>query len=223
MTKIFEGFTPQTVSFLSDIEVNNNKVWYESNKERYKKDVLLPFQNLVAQMSWEMLNIDPEFETTPAVDKTISRIYRDIRFSKDKTPYRSNVWITFKTKTTDWKNKPAFFFELFPDWYRFGMGYYTSEKNIMDRFREKIESRPAEFLMCTEFLKEKVFSVEGESYKRSIYKGKNEYIAQWYDYKFFYITCNRKKDEKLFSPELAQYLTESMKKLEPMYRYLKKI
>jgi len=72
-------------------------------------------------------------------------------------------------------------------------------------------------------LKEKVFSVEGESYKRSIYKGKNEYIAQWYDYKFFYITCNRKKDEKLFSPELAQYLTENMKKLEPMYRYLKKI
>ena len=59
-----------------------------------------------------MLEIDNLFEIEPKVGKAISRIYRDIRFSKDKTPYRTNAWIAIKRSSKEWKEAPAYYFDL---------------------------------------------------------------------------------------------------------------
>lgn len=102
---LFTGFTEETIKFLFEIGYNNNREWYETHKPDYKKYVLKPFQELVSDLGVKMTCIDPEI-----VDKTISRIYRDTRFSKDKTPYRNNVWISFKKSVENWKRNPHLFF-----------------------------------------------------------------------------------------------------------------
>ena len=119
----FSGFSAETLGFLRGLETNNNKPWFEAHRGEYQEHLLRPFQLLVAGLSEPMLAIDPHFETRPAVDRTLSRIYRDIRFSRDKSPFKTRMWLTFKRPSRDWKTAPAYFFEISPDRYRYGMGF----------------------------------------------------------------------------------------------------
>ncbi|MDA8210412.1 MAG: DUF2461 domain-containing protein [Clostridia bacterium] len=89
----FKGFSKSTLDFLKNLKANNNKVWFETHKQDYQEYLLKPLKDLVMDLSSFMLSIDPYLETKPAVNKTISRIYRDTRFSKDKSPYKSTMWI----------------------------------------------------------------------------------------------------------------------------------
>ena len=118
----FNGFSTDTLDFLRNLRANNHKVWFEDHKQDYQNYVLRPLQDLVTDLSSFMLTIDPLLETRPGVDKTISRIYRATRFSKDKSPYKSTIWITFKQPNRNWKDAPVYFLEICPDAYRFGMG-----------------------------------------------------------------------------------------------------
>lgn len=100
----------------------------------YDRELLTPFRSLVDALSPAMLMIDPQFETRPAIGKTLSRIHRDTRFSHDKSRYRSRMWLTFKRPSKDWKLAPVYFFELGPDMLRYGLGYYSADKATMDLF-----------------------------------------------------------------------------------------
>lgn len=92
---VFNGFSPATLNFLRNLKANNNKLWFENNRQDYQTLLMKPLRNLVIDIGPFMLSIDPYFEVLPAINKTISRIYRDTRFSKDKTPYKTSMWINF--------------------------------------------------------------------------------------------------------------------------------
>jgi uncharacterized protein (TIGR02453 family) len=220
--KQFQGFSPEALNFLRDIKFYNSKAWYEEHKQDYRQLLLIPFQNLVSDLSGFMLNIDPQFITTPAVDKTISRIYRDTRFSKDKSLYRDSMWLTFRRPTKDWKEAPAYFFEITPQAYRYGMGFYTAPKTYMDKFRESIKTKPERFLKAITFLNQhnNLFVVEGERYKKYHGGDLSEEIRDWFQYKSFYITGNHQIDQSLFSDQLVQDLTAGFGALAPLYTYL---
>lgn len=220
----FNGFSEKTREFLRNLELNNNKSWFESHREDFQEHVLQPLQNLVMDLSGFMLSLDPHLETTPAIGKTISRIHRDTRFSKDKSPYRSNLWIAFKRRTDDWKIHPCFFFELFPDWYRFGMGFYGATRQTMDRLREVISERPQNFLNEIAFLeKQNMFGVEGESYKKILNKEIPQNLQSWYQRKNLYLICNRKNSDLLFSRELVDELIAGFASLSSFYHFLWKL
>ncbi|MGE5633571.1 MAG: DUF2461 domain-containing protein [Caulobacteraceae bacterium] len=219
-TGAFKGFSKEMLEFLISLKFNNSKGWFEEHREEYTRYVLEPFKSLVVELSSFMLELDPLLEVTPAVDKTISRIHRDIRFSKDKSPYRSNVWITFKRPQKDWKESPSWYFEITPDFYRYGMGFYTATKATMDRFRKRIDDRPEEFLEVISFYRKGTFSLEGESYKKILDSSKPKEIQEWYQKKNFYLACNRKLDKLLFEDELPDVIREGFSELVPLYNYL---
>jgi uncharacterized protein (TIGR02453 family) len=221
----FKGFSPKTLKFLKDLKVNNNKVWFKAHKSDYENYVLQPMRDLVTDLGDFMLDIDPSFEITPAVNKTISKIYRDTRFSKDKSPFRSVVWFTFKNQKKDWTTHVCgYFFELSIDSYRYGMGFYNAAPAIMSKFREMIDENPKEFLKAVSFFyKEKVFVLEGEKYKRIIDKSKSEQIQNWYQRKNMYLVCNRKIDKILFSTKLVDDLASGFNLIAPFYHYLQKV
>ncbi len=217
----FTGFSKNTINFLNNLKRNNNKDWFEKNKQTYNRYVLEPLRNLVADLSYFMLDIDSLFEVTPAVNKTISRIYRDTRFSKDKSLFKTNMWITFKRPQKDWKDAPAYFFEISPDLYRFGMGFYSATPNTMKKFRELIDKKPKRFQQAISFYsKQKTFVLEGEKYKRIFDEAKSKEIQDWYQRKSFYLVCNRKIDNTLFSKKLANNLTSGFGSLADFYRFL---
>lgn len=142
---MFERFSKDSIVFLKKLKKNNNKQWFELHKRNYETLLLAPLKNLVSNLGNFMLSIDDLFEVSPSVNKAISRIYRDTRFSHDKLPYKTSLWITFKRPQKDWKDAPAYFFELSPDSYRFGMRLYSATPKTMDKFRELIDNKPEEF------------------------------------------------------------------------------
>jgi len=221
----FKGFSPKTLKFLRGLKANNCRAWFQAHRADYEKYVLQPLRDLVIDLGDFVLDIDPFFEITPAVNKTISRIYRDTRFSKDKSPFRSTVWFTFKNQNKDWTTLVSgYFFELSVDSYRYGMGFYNAAPSIMSRFREMIDENPTEFLKAISFFaKQKTFVLEGEKYKRIIDKTKPEKIQDWYQRKNMYLVCNRKIDDTLFSSRLVDDLASGFNLIAPLYHYLQKI
>ena len=223
--RCFNGFSPKTLEFLRGLKENNNKTWFEAHRADYEEYVLEPLRNLVTDLGDFMLDIDPCFEITPAVNKTISRIYRDTRFSKDKSPFRSTVWIVFKNQSRDWSTLVSgYFFELSPNSYRYGMGFYDAAPAIMSKFREMIDAEPKEFLKAISFFsKQKTFVIEGDKYRRIIEKSKPKEIQDWYQRRNLYLVCNRKIDDILFSSRLVDDLASDFNLVAPFYHYLQKI
>ncbi|HJX96877.1 MAG TPA: DUF2461 family protein [Candidatus Acidoferrum sp.] len=88
-------FTRATFQFFRDLARNNKKVWMDANRERYQEYVVKPFRRLLEEVSPAVLQLDSRFDTTGRSGANFSRINRDIRFAKDKTPYRAQMYLKF--------------------------------------------------------------------------------------------------------------------------------
>ena len=217
----FNGFSSKTLNFLQSLKANNSKAWFEDHRGEYQEYLLNPLQDLVVDLTEFMLTIDPHFEIRPAVNKTISRIYRDTRFSKDKSPFRNTMWITFKRPNNDWKDAPAYFFEISPNSYRYGMGFYSASKETMDRLREMIVRKSKEFFkVFSLYSKQNAFVVEGEKYKRILNDNIPEEFQDWYQRKNLYLVCNRGIDNTLFSRKLLKDLESGFGLIATFYNFL---
>jgi uncharacterized protein (TIGR02453 family) len=218
----FAGLTPAVLKFLRDVRRHNSKPWFESHRDNYRRLLLEPFQALVADLSGIMLTIDPQFETRPAVTKTISRIHRDTRFSKDKSLYRDAVWLTFKRPGNTWQDAPAFFFEITPRFYRYGMGFYSASRATMNDLRRAIDDDPKAFQRVTAFLSRKGsrYTLYGDKYKRPLPCEHSDRIQDWYQCKSFYLSCDREIDDLLYSGSLVPELASGFLMLGPLYKYL---
>jgi uncharacterized protein (TIGR02453 family) len=88
-------FTRATFQFFRDLGRNNRKVWMDANRERYQQSVVQPFRRLLEEVSPAILQLDARFDTCGRTGANFSRINRDIRFAKDKTPYRAQMYLKF--------------------------------------------------------------------------------------------------------------------------------
>jgi len=88
-------FTRQTFQFFKALGRNNSKAWMDANRERYQSDVVQPFRHLLEELAPAALKLDSGFDTSGRTGANFSRINRDIRFAKDKTPYKTNMYLKF--------------------------------------------------------------------------------------------------------------------------------
>ncbi len=93
MDRSFPGFGPESFAFFQDLARNNHKPWFDANRARYEGHVTGPFRALLAHLEPFLLKLNPRFETGGKTNRSFSRINRDIRFSKDKSPYKSNFYL----------------------------------------------------------------------------------------------------------------------------------
>lgn len=220
--EIFNGFSPHSLQFLCDLKANNSKAWFEAHRSDYEEYLLSPLRALTAGLTPLMLSIDQDLVTSHA--RVISRIHRDTRFSRNKSPYKTTLWLTFKRPLSEWQDAPAFFFELDADSWRYGMGFYSASKVTMDRLRQLIERKPAEFERMISFLAgQNRFVVEGEQYKRLINPAVPEHLRSWHQRKSVYLVCNQQSDRQLFSRELMSELITGFSLLEPLYHSFGKL
>jgi len=89
-------FTPETFRFFRDLSRNNKKVWMDANRHRYRSAVVEPFRKLLDELAPAVLELDDRFDTTGRTGANFSRINRDIRFAKDKTLYKSQMYLKFQ-------------------------------------------------------------------------------------------------------------------------------
>jgi len=221
MAVSFSGFSPYALVFFEELAANNHKAWFEAHRSEYEEYLLEPLKSLVTALADTMLAIDAELVTIPGVDKTISRINRDIRFSADKSPYKTRLWLTFKRRRFDWKETPCFFFEIRADGYCYGMGFYSASRETMNRLRDFIETRPDRFREEVAWLDEQdMFTVEGECYKRPLNATLPDDLQVWHRRKNLYLVCNRLPDGQLFSDRLVDDLRVGFMQLALLYNLL---
>ena len=106
-------FTNKTFKFLRDIEKNNNRDWFEANKHHYEEYIREPSLAYIEAMAPYLKKISPHFIASPKkVGGSLMRIYRDVRFGKDKTPYKTNIGIQFRHSAGKDVHAPGFYLHI---------------------------------------------------------------------------------------------------------------
>lgn len=132
----FHGFPKETIPFLMNLRCNNNREWFEAHKASHKEYVDLPAKMFLADMQDKLEGL-----TKHPMSGKIFRIHRDIRFSKDKTPYNAYIHILFYCSDKmqkDCGDKPAFFFSLDPDKVTVGVGNFEFPRETLVSYREAV-------------------------------------------------------------------------------------
>lgn len=213
---MFQGFSDKTVDFMWGIRFNNEKPWFEAHKEEYLTHFYNPMKDLNAQV-YEAIH-----EKYPKLDLVyrVSRIYRDARRLQGRGPYKDCLWWSIERPSEDWTGDPVFWFELGPEGYTYGLGYYYARPITMLKFRARLDKDPKPFeKLVKNFNKQSDFIFDGQSYKKP--KGDpGELLRDWYNSRGFSLVCRRKHDKLLYTPDLAQALVDGYDSLMPFYQYL---
>jgi len=137
-------FTPRLFRFLRDIQRNNERAWFHENKARYVADVQQPLLRFIADFATPLRRLAPAFDADPRpTGGSMFRIYRDTRFSKDKSPYKTHAAAHFRHKQTSTDvHAPGFYFHLQPGQCFIGGGLWLPEPPLLKNVRDSIAYDP---------------------------------------------------------------------------------
>ena len=215
-------FSQSTIDFLFENRMRNDREWFHANKGRYTELVLAPLCELVSALEPTIHGIDPLLICEPKVSRSISRIYRDTRFSRDKSLYRDVMWASFDRKRDMLRHPlPGFFFEISPAGYRYGCGYYDADRAVMALIRERAVAGDRRFLAANRaYRAQKTFQLEGELYKRAHFPGQPADVRDWVERKTLCFIHNGTDPALLFSDRLAGAVARDLALLKPEYEVL---
>ena len=134
MSDSFGGFPREGSDFLRDVATNNNKPWFEANRRRYDEGLLGPGRLFVSAMGMALSEFAPGIHADPRVSGSIFRIHRDIRFSRDKRPYKTHFDLWFWQGDRHSRDCPGYFLRLTPDRVPLGAGRYAFDKATLEAF-----------------------------------------------------------------------------------------
>ncbi|HWB63467.1 MAG TPA: DUF2461 domain-containing protein [Chitinophagales bacterium] len=158
-------FNDKFFKFFDGLTKNNNKEWFEKNRPVYENEVKKPFRQLMEDLTVKLSKDLPELNRDVA--KAVFRINRDIRFSKDKSPYKNHVAGVLSRKGTKDEDYPGFYVHLGADDLMVGGGKYFVSKEHLVKIRQEIYYNNKEFkkLLNDKAFKEKYKTLDGEKSK----------------------------------------------------------
>lgn len=210
-------FTDRTLSFLFENKLMDSREWFKEHRGEYEEYVLNPLAELFNKVTPTMLEIDPEFICIPQAGKSISRIWRDTRFTKERSIYREYMWFSFIEEKH--VGLPEFYFSISPQGCDWGCGWYWAGTETMQAIREKVLANDPEWLEADRaYKKQKSFIMEGEKYKKSPYLDKPENQRLWLDQRNICLVTPVDPDI-MFSDELPDRLISDYKSIAPVYKF----
>ena len=217
-------FTPDFLQFFIELAPNNHKDWFDLNRKRYEKSVKEPFKDFVEHIIKEIAKTDASFKDLEAKD-CIFRINRDIRFSKDKTPYKMNVSAVVAPEGKKSKAVNGVYFEFGPEHVRVYGGVYEIDKEDLLTVREgiandlkgfqEVYSNPRFKKVFGTILGEKNKVIPKEL-KEAAEKEPLIFNKQWYFYAQF-------DAETVLDPKLDQLLLDCFEAGKPVEHYFNKL
>jgi uncharacterized protein (TIGR02453 family) len=158
-------FTAETFAFLRDLKQNNDRDWFALNKGRYEDHLKAPALRLIEDFAPHLREISPHFSATP---RSLFRIHRDTRFSKDKSPYKTHVGIHFRHDRSKDAHAPGFYVHVEPEQVFVGLGIWHPDGKALKAIRERIVDDEAGWKRAS---RDKAFassfSLEGDSLTRA--------------------------------------------------------
>ena len=162
-------FSPALFEFLAELSMNNNREWFQANKARYERDVRNPLLEFVADFGERLKAISPHMVADPRpTGGSMFRIYRDVRFSKDKSPYKTNAGAHFRHEVGREVHGPGFYLHLQPGSVYAGAGIWMPNSATLGKIRGAIVENPGrwERIIGDEAFSSR-FNLEGDSLKRA--------------------------------------------------------
>jgi uncharacterized protein (TIGR02453 family) len=141
-------FPREGMTFLRLLKRNNNREWFKSHKGDYEQHVRAPMDGLVRAIGAAFGSFAPEMVADPKI--SLYRIYRDTRFSPDKTPYKTHVAAVFPVRGLPKNSGPGLYFHIAPDEVLIGGGIYMPDPALLRAVREAIAAHPKKFLAIVE-------------------------------------------------------------------------
>jgi uncharacterized protein (TIGR02453 family) len=163
----FPGFSPDAIAFLRALKRNNRREWFQPRKEKYETLIKEPMLELVSCLNQEFARFAPDYITPP--HKAIYRIYRDTRFSKDKTPYKTHISAIFPRHTAVKREGAVFYFHFTEKEVLVFGGVYSPEREELLAYRTLLDQHHEEFqrILADKKIKRLLGGLQGEKLTRT--------------------------------------------------------
>lgn len=221
------SFTTATLTFFRGLARHNAKPWFEAHRTDYEQSVVTPMRALIEEMDVRLAGFAPEITGHPK--RSMFRIYRDVRFSKDKSPYKTNAGCWFWHRDADPRvgdnaaGGAGFYFHLQPGSSFTGAGIWMPPRPLLDKLRDAIAEDPRGFERVVThpgFLR-RFGGLDDEAVLKRMPRGFAEThpAARWLKYQSF-VAGRGLSDTQVTSPRLAALLQQDFTGLLPLVRWL---
>ncbi|HEV8353132.1 MAG TPA: DUF2461 domain-containing protein [bacterium] len=215
-------FSPAFFSFLKDLKAHNTRDWFQANKPRYERDVRDPLLAFIADFAPRLRTISPHFVADPRPSGgSMFRIYRDTRFARDKSPYKTHAAAHFEHERAGSVHAPGFYIHLAPKNVYVGVGIWQPDPDALAKIRGAIVSSPTAWkkaVTAPKFVRR--FVVEGETLKRAP-QGIDPNHPMIEDLKRKDFTAGVRLTEKdVLSPRFMEQFTDLCRDATPFMKFL---
>lgn len=222
MTEAFNGFPKDFFAFFRELKAHNDRPWFEANKRRFRDSVQAPMSSFIAAMAPRLAKISKRFTADPRPNGgSMFRIYRDVRFSKDKRPYKEHAACHFRHSLGKDVHAPGFYMHFAPGEVFFGGGLWMPPPESLAKIRETIAGKSAWKKVLEDRSFRKHFDgVKGEGLTRPPrgFDPEHPYIEDLKRKSFF---AMREADQKLAaSPALVGEVADTFAALSPLMKFL---
>ena len=221
------SFSTASLQFLRGLARHNAKPWFEAHRDEYEQTVVAPMRALIEELDFRFARFAPEITGDPK--RSMFRIYRDVRFSKDKSPYKRHVACWFWHRDADprvgegGEGAAGFYFHLEPGASFVGGGTWMPPRPILNRLREGIAEGHKAFtkVVTNPGLVRRFGKFADEAALKRMPRGWDEAhpAARWLRYQSF-VAGREMADRAVTSPRLPAILETDYKKLLPLVRWL---
>lgn len=219
----FEGFPKEGIAFLKKLKRNNNRSWFAKHKREYELFVKLPMQSLIVALQPHFARFAPDYELHPKY--SLFRIYRDTRFSKDKTPYKTHVAAHAVPKGKfKGLGVSGYYMHIEPGMVYAGAGIYMPDGDQLKKIRRAIVNHSDEFLSIVESRRlKKMFGeleMKDERLKRVPVGFEADHpMAEWLRYKHYFVGVEW-PESTCYSAKLVDDFVEVFTTADPLVKFL---
>jgi len=219
----FNGFPKETFEFFEKLKLNNSKDWFQANRGEYDEFVKKPSEQFVVEMGELLQVLAPRINAIPKVNQSLFRINRDTRFSKDKSPYKTNLGIWFWEGERKRMECSGFYFHYEDGKIMLGTGVYVFQKELLGLYRDAVVDKKLgrELKRVSNKMSEKGYEIGRKHYKR---------IPQGYDVShenadfllFKGLTAMIEEDisPEIHSSAILDHVFEHFRNMQPIHGWL---
>ena len=217
---MFTGFTQDTIDFLWGVRFNNERNWFLEHKALYLECLYQP----MTEFADELLIFLQEARPEAGLIRKVTRIYRDARRLFGRGPYKDHLWLSVERPGGEETGKPVFWFEVTPEGWNYGLGYWRATPLTMAKLRNKIDRDPETMEKLTRRLKrDGEFVLQTEEYRRPKAAPPSEILAPWYKAKTFALYHEEPWTETLYSREIVARVEKGFRFLLPYFDYFQTV
>jgi uncharacterized protein (TIGR02453 family) len=221
----FTGFPKQMITFFDTLKENNTKQWFDDHRKDYEAYVKQPAQDFVVDMGIRLEEIAPAINAVPQINGSIFRLNKDIRFSKDKSPYKTHIGIFFWEGNRKRMECPGYYMHIENRKLMLGVGLYMFTDDMLERFRDAVVDAKLgnELSRTATDLSNKGYNVGGKHYKKVPrgYDASNK-NAEFLLYNGLHVGIEMDIPDEFYSRAFIDYAFSYFKEMCPLQDWLKK-